>query len=102
MGALRKPDLLEQDEELRAEVERQGRHIEQLEAAVLILIGELAELRGGCAPDVARWRTPKQIEVDFHVAHSTVSRWVRSNRVMSKRIGGRILIDVATVPRRSS
>jgi hypothetical protein len=98
MPAAPRPDPIEQ------EVADLRRQVERLEAVTIILAGQIAELRtiAGRPPDSGeQWRTPKQIEIDFGVVHSTVMRWVKAGGgVRVKKVGGRILVDIRTLPHR--
>jgi hypothetical protein len=113
MSALRQPDpeiseLRAEFDELRVELNKLRCKVEQMSAIILIQGAMLNELysAAGCPPDQDAeqfpWRTPKQIEMDFHVVHSTVARWVGSGRVTSKKIGGRVFIDQRTVPQKGT
>jgi hypothetical protein len=103
MNALPHPDPLEAEiSALCAELGRQARQIERLTAVTMMQGGQLSVLLAAAGhesdPD-KHWLTPKMVEIDFGYSRSTIARWIKTDVVIVRRVGGRILIDARTIPK---
>ena len=100
---------------IKAAVEGQdvAARVEQLRAMLYLVNGRVAELEVSNAELRARldmdppapsigvdWMTIKQVSIDTGYAESTVRSWIASGKIEARAIGGKVLINAASLPRR--